>query len=143
MSQPAHMQTTPCFSLQELLPPGYSLDIDLAGGLVSQHCTHRRVLAEVHFSRGQLILLIALLEAAPQQCPHEVLLARFHGDESGHERRQRSMLIGTVPQVIGPVRTALWRLRAEILRFGLTIVAICGSRYMLLPGIPQAKGGFS
>ena len=69
------------FSLDDLLPDGHTLALNLSLGTLSLIANSRDnsypyLLAEQQFTTSELCVLVPLLKHYPYYCPYEVLLAR-------------------------------------------------------------------
>lgn len=136
---------------------GQILYFDLQGNLPAQHvlalntglCTLTylsvdsqqcpRIMAQQQFSQSELSLLRPLLEHYPHYCPHEVMFANFYnGSVSEHaiararQRLQEAVEYGTWDHEMRPVRNVLSRTRLKLKDFGMDILSILETGYMLL-----------
>lgn len=136
---------------------GQILYFDLQGSLPAKHvlalstglCTltylsiddkqQPRILAQQQFSPSELSLLRPLLEHYPHYCPHEVMFANFynglvnkHTVARARERLQEAVEYGTWDHEMRPVRNVLSRARMKLKDFGMDVLSILETGYMLL-----------
>jgi hypothetical protein len=81
-----------------------------------------------HFSPNGMRVLVPLLQAYPQMCPHEVLFAHLRSLslDQAHQQMQESRSL-TIPSVYYAVSTLPVRLRA----FGWEVGSVIGYGYLL------------
>lgn len=138
------------FSLQDALPAGHSLALNLAFGTLSylvceDSCTPRLVRQE-QFTHTEMAVLLPLLELFPYYCPYEVLYASFYGNGKVNEdgtalariHLQEAQEDGIWDQEMRPVRCALSRTRLKIRSFGIDISSILATGYILMIAV-EAK----
>ncbi len=141
------------FSLQDALPEGHMFALDVTLGTFSYLSSIEglpRLKGQQQFTRGEMSMLLPLLESYPYYCPYEVLYASFYSNDTSdevveHSRRhlQKALDAGNWDQEMRPVRTLLSRTRFKTRLLGIDILSILETGYILrfLPAIkPQKKG---
>lgn len=135
------------FSLQDALPSGHSLALNLAFGtlsyLVCEDSSTPRLLRQEQFTHTEMSVLLPLLELFPYYCPYETLYASFYGDGKVNEtstadaRRhlEEAQEDGVWDQEMRPVRCALSRARIKVRNFGIDISSILATGYILMIAI--------
>lgn len=129
------------FPLPGLLATGHTLALHLSLGTVSQIVLMEdgpKLVEQQLFAPGEVCLLKPLLEAYPDYCPTEVLLASIAGSdvtERAIERCRRhlhqALDAGTWSQATGPVRNILSRVRLKMHLFEIDIFTIIKIGYGL------------
>lgn len=131
------------FTLQDALPDSDTFALNTRLGTLSylsidEH-EQPRLLAQQQFSQSELSLLRPLLEHYPQYCPHEVMFANFYNGTVTEQtiarartRLQEAAEYGTWDHEMRPVRNVLSRTRLKLKDFGLDILSILETGYMLL-----------
>jgi len=130
------------FSLQGLLPVGYTLALNTTLGTLSLLiCKGDRphMLAEQQFTTSEICVLMPLLESYPYYCPYEVLLASFSSGRvtdttiaKCRKRLQEAQEAGVWDQEMRPVRNVLSRTRLKTRTFGIEISSILETGYILM-----------
>lgn len=132
------------FDLAEALPEGHTLALNPRLGTLSYlHTTDEgrwpRMLVQQQFTNSELSLLRPLLENYPHYCPHEVMFANFYNGTvtektiaRARQRLQEALDYGTWDHEMRPVRNVLSRTRMKLKDFGLDIVSILETGYMLM-----------
>lgn len=131
------------FNLQGALPEGHTLVLNTRLGTLSYLHTSEgkwpRMLVQQQFTNSELSLLRPLLEHYPHYCPHEVMFANFYNGSvnektiaRARERLQEAMDYGTWDHEMRPVRNVLSRTRLKIKDFGMDILSILETGYMLM-----------
>ena len=131
------------FDLQDALPAGHTVVLNIGLGTLSYlHIDANeqpRMLAQQQFSNSELSLLRPLLEHYPHYCPHEVMFANFYNGTvtektiaRARERLQEAVDYGTWDHEMRPVRNVLSRTRLKVKEFGMDILSILETGYMLL-----------
>jgi len=132
------------FSLDDLLPEGHMLALNLPLGTLSLIANSRDhsypyLLAEQQFTTSELCVLIPLLRSYPYYCPYEVLLASFNNgnvNESTIDRSRKRLyeaqLAGIWDQEMRPVRNVLSRARLKMRAFRIEISSILETGYVLM-----------
>lgn len=132
------------FSLDDLLPEGHMLALNLPLGTLSLIANSRDnsypyLLAEQQFTTSELCVLIPLLRSYPYYCPYEVLLASFNNgnvNESTIDRSRKRLyeaqLAGIWDQEMRPVRNVLSRARLKMRAFRIEISSILETGYILM-----------
>jgi hypothetical protein len=131
------------FTLQDALPPGHTLALNTRLGTLSylsiDENEQPRMLAQQQFSQSELSLLRPLLEHYPQYCPHEVMFANFYNGTvteqtiaRARSRLQEAAEYGTWDHEMRPVRNVLSRTRLKLKDFGMDVLSILETGYMLL-----------
>lgn len=131
------------FNLQDALPDGHTLALNTRLGTLSYLHTVEgrwpRMLVQQQFTNSELSLLRPLLEHYPHYCPHEVMFASFYNGSvnektiaRARERLQEAMDYGTWDHEMRPVRNVLSRTRLKIKDFGMDILSILETGYMLM-----------
>ena len=139
------------FSLQDALPPGHSLALNLAFGtlsyLVCEGSSTPRLLRQEQFTHTEMSVLLPLLELFPYYCPYEVLYASFYGDGKVNEANtadarvhlQEAQEDGIWDQEMRPVRCALSRTRLKVRSLGIDISSILATGYILMVAVEAAQ----
>lgn len=117
--------------LEGLLPQNCILALNRTTRTVSLLTEGPEQLMEQQLSTAEMCLMLPMVEAFPQYCPYEVLLAAVLTttvtsasiDRSRHYL-QEALTCGTWQQEIRPVRRALSSLRSKLHHFGLEISTI-------------------
>ena len=130
------------FPLQGALPEGQTLVLNTALGtlsLLSNGDTLPRLLIQQQFTASELSLLMPLLEQFPHYCPYEVMFASFYNgviteDTIEHCRiqLQEALEAGCWDHQLRPVRIVLSRIRFKLRGFGLDIISILETGYILM-----------
>jgi hypothetical protein len=132
------------FSLDDLLPEGHMLALNLSLGTLSLIANSRDnsypyLLAEQQFTTSELCVLIPLLKSYPHYCPYEVLLASFNNGnvnettiERSRKRLYEAQLEGIWDQEMRPVRNVLSRARLKMRAFRIEISSILETGYVLM-----------
>lgn len=132
------------FSLDDLLPEGHMLALNLPLGTLSLIANSRDnsypyLLAEQQFTTSELCVLIPLLRSYPYYCPYEVMLASFNSgnvNESTIDRSRKRLyeaqLAGIWDQEMRPVRNVLSRARLKMRAFRIEISSILETGYILM-----------
>ena len=125
-----------------MLPEGQTLVLNTALGtlsLLSNGETLPRLLIQQQFTCSELSLLLPLLEQFPHYCPYEVMFASFYNGaitEDTIERcriqLQEALEDGCWDQQLRPVRNVLSRIRFKLRGFGLDIMSILETGYILM-----------
>ena len=132
------------FSLDNLLPEGHTLALNLSLGTLSLIANSRDnfypyLLAEQQFTASELCVLVPLLKQYPHYCPYEVLLASFNNGNTNEAtvERSRNRLFeaqqeGIWDQEMRPVRNVLSRARLKMRSFNIEISSILETGYVLM-----------
>jgi hypothetical protein len=130
------------FPLQGVLPEGQTLVLNTALGtlsLLSKGDTLPRLLIQQQFTSSELSLLLPLLEQFPHYCPYEVMFASFYNGVITEEtiercrvQLQEALEDGCWDQQLRPVRNVLSRIRFKLRGFGLDIMSILETGYILM-----------
>lgn len=131
------------FNLQNALPEGHILALNARLGTLSYLHTAEdnwpRMLVQQQFTNSELSLLRPLLESYPQYCPHEVMFANFYNGSvtdktiaRARERLQEALDYGTWDHEMRPVRNVLSRTRLKLKDFGIDVLSILETGYMLM-----------
>jgi hypothetical protein len=131
------------FDLQNALPKGHVLALNLRLGTLSYLRTDDgiwpRMLVQQQFTNSELSLLQPLLENYPHYCPHEVMFANFYSGAvsersltRARERLQEALDYGTWDHEMRPVRNVLSRARLKLKDFGLDVLSILETGYILM-----------
>ena len=119
-------------TLDGLLPPDHTLIVNPAmrSATLLSHAPDddAHIVAQQHFSPNGMRVLIPLLQAYPQYCPYEVLLARLFLLTPDDARRQ---LQEAWDMAIRPVRRAIGGLVAGLRAIGLRVRNIRGAGYLV------------
>lgn len=129
------------FPLHGLLSTGHTLAMHVALGSVSQIVLmgdEPKLVEQQIFAPGEICLLKPLLEAYPDYCPTEVLLANLAGGnvteraiERCRQHLHRALDEGTWSRATGPVRNVLSRVRLKMHQFDIDIFTIIKIGYGL------------
>ena len=128
------------FSLPGLLPADHTLAIEpstyTASLLTYQEGAGPRQAGLCQFSPGGMSVLIPLLQAFPDYCPHDVLLASLFAisPEACHELMQESR-----QEIMRPLRRAINSIRDGLQKFGMTVYPVRGVGYEI-KRLPYLKG---
>lgn len=135
-------ETIRYFTLQGALQEGQTLVLNTALGtlsLLSNGEPAPRLLIQQQFTASELSLLLPLLEQFPHYCPYEVMFASFYNGiitEDTIERcriqLQDALEAGCWDQQLRPVRNVLSRIRFKLRGFGLDIISILETGYILM-----------
>ena len=146
-----NMESIRHFSLQDALPAGHTLALNMELGTLSYISSGGEVpqlLVQQQFTASELSILLPLLDSYPYYCPYEVLFASFYnGDVTEmivarcRQRLQNSLEIGTWDQEMRPVRNVLSRTRLKLRTFGVNITSILetGCILRLMPAEMPAR----
>ncbi len=129
------------YSLHGVLGEGYTLALNTNFGTLSclsfienQPC----LILQQQFTNNEMNVLRPLLESYPYYCPYEVLFAHFyHGEvnertiERCRERLLKALEEGAWEQETRPIRNVLSRVRIKLRIFGINIVSILETGYIL------------
>ena len=98
-----------------------------------------RLLIQQQFTASELSLLLPLLEQFPHYCPYEVMFASFYNGtiteatiEHCRIQLQDALETGCWDQQLRPVRNVLSRIRFKLRGFGLDIISILETGYILM-----------
>jgi hypothetical protein len=129
------------FPLHGLLPEGHILALNTNLGTLSQlFCDNDlpRLLSQQQFTTSEIYVLLPVLEAHPYYCAYETLLASYnHGKVTeANVARYRALLeeaqeAGVWDQEMRPVRNVLSRARLKLHSFGIDIISVHETGYML------------
>ncbi len=140
-----HIETIRHFSLQDALPLGHTMALNIKLGTLSYISSGDevpRLLAQQQFTASELSILLPLLDSYPYYCPYEMLYASFYNGNVTEmivarcrQRLQNALDIGTWDQEMRPVRNVLSRTRLKLRTFGVHITSILetGCILRLLP----------
>jgi hypothetical protein len=129
------------YSLHGVLAEGYTLALNTKFGTLSclayidnQPC----LVLQQQFTNNEMNVLRPLLDSYPYYCPYEVLFARFyHGEVTERTidrcrvRLLKALEDGTWEQETRPIRNVLSRVRIKLRIFGINIVSILETGYIL------------
>ena len=139
------------FSLSDVLPEGHALALDVNLGTLSYLYIDEdkwpRLLVQRQFTNSEISLLRPLLENYPHYCPHEVMFANFYTGATtekavvrARQRLQEALEYGTWDHEMRPVRNVLSRVRSKLKGFGLDILSILETGYILMVGVKPKIG---
>lgn len=131
------------YRLQDALPQGHTLVLNTRLGTLSYLHTAEgvwpRMLVQQQFTNSELSLVRPLLEHYPHYCPHEVMFANFYNGvvsektiARARQRLQEALDYGTWDHEMRPVRNVLSRARLKLKNFGLDVLSILETGYMLM-----------
>ncbi|HEX6482333.1 MAG TPA: hypothetical protein VF043_26110 [Ktedonobacteraceae bacterium] len=136
------------FSLQDTLPAGHILVLNISSGTLSYLCRdseRARLMMQQQFTFSEMSLLLPLLDSYPHYCPHEVIFAHFYNSNVTEpiimryrQRLQDALDAGTWDQEMRPLRNVLSRVRVKLRPFGISITSILETGYMLM--LTPSKG---
>jgi hypothetical protein len=136
------------FSLQNTLPAGHILVLNISSGTLSylyREDERARLMKQQQFTFSEMSLLLPLLDSYPHYCPHEVIFAHFYNSSVTeeivmhyHQRLQDALDTGTWDQEMRPLRNVLSRVRLKVRPFGISITSILETGYMLM--VASSKG---
>ncbi|HEV2581169.1 MAG TPA: hypothetical protein VGT44_09995 [Ktedonobacteraceae bacterium] len=134
------------FTLDGALPDGRALVLNAQFAtlsLISNGDERPRLVAQQQFTASELSLLLPLLELYPHYCPYEAMFASFYNGavtEETVERCRRQLQdaldAGVWDQQMRPVRNVLSRVRFKMRSFGIDIVSILETGYILMMKTP-------
>jgi hypothetical protein len=129
------------FSLSGLLSAGHTLALNTTLGTLSQLCCDGdmpRLFEQQQFTTSEIYVLMPILDAYPYYCAYETLLASYsHGRVNEatvarcRELLQEAQEEGLWDQEIRPVRNVLSRARLKMHSFGIDIISVHETGYML------------
>jgi hypothetical protein len=130
------------FSLAGSLPEGRTLVLNsqiATLSLIINDPERPRMLAQQQFTTSELSLLLPLLELFPHYCPYEVMFASFYNGAITDETVERCRLqlqeawdAGVWDVQMRPVRNVLSRVRFKMRSFGIDVVSILETGYILM-----------
>jgi hypothetical protein len=131
------------FPLENDLPEGSALALYQPLGTLSYLALAEnqqpRILVQQQFTSSELSLLRPLLEQYPHYSPHEMLFASFYNGAitektlaRARERLREAADAGLWDHEMRPVRNVLSRVRLKIKDFGLDILSILETGYILM-----------
>lgn len=107
--------------------------------LMSDASSAPALLWEDQFARSEMSVLRPLLENYPNYCPHEVMVAHFYNGTvnektlaRARERLQEAHVAGIWDHEMRPVRNVLSRTRLKLKEFGMDVLSILETGYMLV-----------
>ena len=140
-TMPQEQQDILHFSLIDLLGDNQSLALNpTLGTLTYLICKEGRalVLMQEQLTPTEIYILLPLLETYPYFCPYEMLLASFEEGRVTEENLKRcrerlfqAQQAGMWDGLMRPVRSVLSRTRIKIRPFGLLIMSIVDTGYLL------------
>ena len=129
------------FTLNGLLPEGHTLALNTDLGTLSQlFCANEmpRLLGQQQFTTSEVYVLLPILESHPYYCAYETLLASYsHGKVTEttvarcRELLEEAQEEGVWDQEMRPVRNVLSRARLKLHNFGIDIISVHETGYML------------
>jgi hypothetical protein len=129
------------FTLNGLLPEGHTLALNTDLGTLSQlFCANGlpRLLCQQEFTTSEVYVLLPILESHPYYCAYETLLASYnHGKVTEaavarcRELLEEAQEEGVWDQEMRPVRNVLSRARLKLHNFGIDIISVHETGYML------------
>ncbi len=139
------------FSLQDALPEGHMFALNTALGTFSYLSVNDgipQLKGQQQFTRGEMSMLLPLLESYPYYCPYEVLFASFYNNDTSEElveqcrnHLQKAVNDSVWDQEMRPVRTLLSRTRFKARALGIDILSILETGYILrfLPSLKHVR----
>jgi hypothetical protein len=134
------------YSLSGLLEDDEQLAVNLQTRTISLLTIRndKAALAEQQtFTTGEMYVLLPLLASYPYFCGYDTLLASFNTGrttekdvERAHKRLQYALDEGTWDQEMRPARNVLSRARLKFRAFGIEIMSILATGYMLVSFSP-------
>ena len=98
-----------------------------------------RMRVQQQFTNSEMSLLRPLLENYPHYCPHEVMFASFYTGSvteksvaRARKRLQEAFDYGTWDHEMRPLRNTLSRTRLKVKDFGMDVLSILETGYMLM-----------
>ncbi|GHO82338.1 hypothetical protein [Dictyobacter formicarum] len=126
------------FRLTGLLESDHVLIFNPQLGTFSVLAPGPDLLEEQQFTVSELCLLIPLLQSYPYYCPYEQLLASYAGGQAtvqdidrSRRRLHKAQQEGRWDECVRPMRGALSRARLKMRSFGIDVVAVTETGYML------------
>lgn len=130
------------FSLQGLLPTDHILALNTTLGTLS-HLTSSQdrpqMTMQQQFTTSEINVLLPLLDSYPYYCPYEVLLASFSMGKLTDtniarckNRLEEAQEAGVWDLEMRPVRNVLSRTRIKTRAFGIDILSILETGYILM-----------
>jgi hypothetical protein len=146
VSKPQDGETVRYFALDGKLPAGQILVLNTRFAtlsLISNGDDRPCLLAQQQFTASELSLLLPLLELYPHYCPYELIFASFYNgvvnDETVERCRlqlQDALAAGVWDQQMRPIRNVLSRVRFKMRSFGVDIISILETGYVLMVKAP-------
>jgi len=138
------------FSLEGNLPACHTLVLNTTLGTLSHLSSgadRPRLEMQQQFTSSELSLLRPLLELFPHYCPYEVMFASFYNgtvnDATVERCRQRlyeALEEGLWDQQLRPIRNVLSRIRLKLRPFGIDILSILETGYILMVApVPKSE----
>lgn len=130
------------FALDEILQGGkLTIVRQHLGAIIVCQDAQGKVIAVHPFTEQEATTLLCLLKNYPHHTPYEVLYATFYNGDLTTERtieRTRKFLYeameeGTWDKEIRPLRNVLSRIRQKTKTFGVDILSILETGYILMP----------
>lgn len=135
------------FSLDGALPTGQVLVLNAELGtlsLLSRDDERPCLAAQQQFTASELSLILPLLELYPHYAPYEVIFASFYNGaitdatvERCRRQLQEALEHGVWDQQLRPVRNTLSRIRFKMRNFGIDIISILETGYVLVVKSPE------
>lgn len=127
------------YSLSNLLPTSHVLVLNRELGTLLQltaDAAGPRLIAEQQFTYSELRVLVPLMSIYPDYCPDEVLLANFNSEQVTEQIieqcRHRLDMQTSWDAEMRPLRNVLSRTRLKLQAFGINILPIQETGYMLM-----------
>lgn len=128
------------YRLPGILPEGHILAFNVRLDLLSYLALNEEnpLRVQEQFTYQEMRVLLPLLDNYPDYCPHEVLYASFYGGltddravERARRRLQEAVEQGSWDYEMRPTRNVLSRVRVKLARFGLGVLSILETGYLL------------
>jgi hypothetical protein len=131
------------FALSGVLPESQRLALHRPLGILALLSCEQDLpcmLAVQQFTLSELCVLIPLLEAYPDYCPHEVLLACFNNGSANvteetvvkcRRRLHAAHMEGFFDQEMRPVRNVLSRTRLKLHEFAVDVTSLLETGYLI------------
>jgi hypothetical protein len=130
------------YSLAGLLKADCQLAVNLQTGTISLLTIRDErpfVLEQQNFTQAELYILLPLLASYPYFCGYDLLLASFNTGKTdelevkrAHKRLQEAINEGIWDMEMRPARNVLSRARIKFRCFGIEIMSILETGYMLI-----------
>jgi hypothetical protein len=129
------------YYLRSCLPDGHILAFHAGLGTLSYLTVEGkepRMVTQEQFNTSESSLLLPLLENYPHYCPYEIMFANFYNGSvsentvaRARQRLQEAQDYGTWDHEMRPVRNVLSRARLKLKSFGIDVLSILETGYML------------
>jgi hypothetical protein len=129
------------YSLPTALPPGHTLSVNSRLGILSYLISEEgqpRIVLQDELTATEVTTLLPLLDHYPDYCPLEALYACFYRSDTSVQEVDRcrqhlftAQQAGTWDQEMRPLRGAVSRVRLKLHHFGIDVLALISTGYIL------------